>query len=129
MAMNRTGIHLAWATIALLIAAALIWWRMSDDPWQQATRSVQNRMDHQSLVVISPAYHNREVAKLPHHYVIAADQLSPNDTKGFDSIWVFSDGDPSDALTRHLNAYVEESVSTVGKIQIIHYTKPEGGTP
>ena len=114
--------------MVLALATALVFWRMSGDPWQEAANHIEAEASNAPLVVISPAMHNREVRRFPGHAVIAVDRLGRRDTREYDEVWVLSEGAPTEPILRGLRQFTSESKNEMDGLVLTRFVR-SGGSP
>jgi len=115
------------AALALIFAILLVAWRFADDPWEDAAAQIQAEATQDALIVISPAMHNREVRRFEGTAVVAVDRLSRRDTRGYDEVWVLSEGAPNDAVLRGLSPFKSDVVEELDGLVLTRFTRAKGG--
>jgi hypothetical protein len=129
MAHRSKVLHAAIVALALLCCVALVWWRLSRDPWAAAADHVRAHASARDLVVLTPAHHFTDASSFAGLMVVAADSLSPSDARRFDAVWVVTPTEPPKPLARALAPLGEPERSDVRGLSVLRYTaKPGSGS-
>jgi hypothetical protein len=116
------------AALALAFAILLVAWRFSGDPWENAATQIQAEATKDALIVIAPAMHNREVRRFDGYAVVAVNRLSHRDTRGYDEVWILSEGAPKDTLLRGLSQFKSEHGEEIDGLVLTRFERTKGGS-